>query len=304
LVYRRPDGAGRERIPATGPVLAVANHHNSIVDAMQVVMLFQRPVMVLANAPLFRHPLIGPFLRMMHAVPVSRRVEAGDDPKKNEAMFAAAIGVLRGGGVLLIFPEGRTQPQPTLLPVRTGAARILLGAEPPAGAGAAEQALSWRQRVMRGARYLAEREPHRVAALRRRVELYCAHLDEVGVPSEQLGRPYTPGLVVRYVVENLVWLALGLPLALWGLACHALPYWLTGKTVALLGRTAEEEATDKMAAGLVLYPMCWALEGWLVWRLAGLALFLTFLLAVIPSGVLALAWRERLGDVGRQARAF
>jgi len=33
-------------------------------------------------------------------------------------------------------------------------------------------------------------------------------------------------------------------------------------------------------------------------------LFLTFLLAVIPSGVLALAWRERLGDVGRQARAF
>src|SRR2546426_10210110 len=97
LFYRRIDVVGRERTPATGPVLAVANHHNSIVDAMQVVMLFQRPVMVLANAPLFRHPLIGPFLRMMHAVAVSRRVEAGDDPKKNEAMFAAAIGVLRGG---------------------------------------------------------------------------------------------------------------------------------------------------------------------------------------------------------------
>src|SRR3989454_1066410 len=72
--------------------------------------------------------------------------------------------------------------------------------------GAAEQALSWKQRVMRGPRYLAEREPHRVAALRRRVELYCAHLDEGGVPGEQLGRPYTPGLGVRYVVENLVWL--------------------------------------------------------------------------------------------------
>src|SRR5207244_1188532 len=167
--------------------------------------------------------------------------------------------------------------------------------------GAAEQALSWKQRVMRGARYLAEREPHRVAALRRRVELYCAHLDEVGVPSEQLGRPYTLGLVVRYVVENLVWLALGLPLALWGLACHALPYWLTGKTVALLGRTAEEEATDKMAAGRGLYPRCWTLEAWLVWRLAGLALFLTFLLAGIPSGVLALASRERPGCVGRHA---
>src|SRR5207247_9487496 len=78
-------------------------------------------------------------------------------------------------------------------------------------AGAAEQALSWKQRVMRGARYLAEREPHRVAALRRRVELYCAHLGEGGVPSEQLGRPYTPGLVGRYVVEQPVCLAGGPP---------------------------------------------------------------------------------------------
>src|SRR5213593_2373065 len=33
------------------------------------------------------------------------------------------------GGVILIFPEGRTQPQPILLPLRTGAARLALGAE-------------------------------------------------------------------------------------------------------------------------------------------------------------------------------
>ena len=65
----------------------------------------------------------------MGAVPVHRRLEAGDDPHKNDAMFAAVIEALRGGGVILLFPEGRTQPQPVLLPLRTGAARILLGAE-------------------------------------------------------------------------------------------------------------------------------------------------------------------------------
>src|SRR5207244_5671657 len=50
------------------------------------------------------------------AVPVHRRAEAGDDPRKNEEMFAAAIEALCAGGVILIFPEGRTQPQPILLP--------------------------------------------------------------------------------------------------------------------------------------------------------------------------------------------
>src|SRR3989449_3750625 len=40
LFYRRIDVVGRQRIPATRPLLAVANHHNTIVDAMQVVMLF------------------------------------------------------------------------------------------------------------------------------------------------------------------------------------------------------------------------------------------------------------------------
>ncbi|PYP99263.1 MAG: hypothetical protein DMF82_25350 [Acidobacteria bacterium] len=128
LFYCRVEVVGRERIPAEGGVIVAANHHNSVVDAMVIVAVLPRPVMVLANAPLFRHPLIGPFLRLMGALPVQRRAEAGDDPRKNDAMFAAAIGALRRGGVILIFPEGRTQPQPMLLPLRTGAARMMLGA--------------------------------------------------------------------------------------------------------------------------------------------------------------------------------
>ena len=394
LFYRRIEVVGRERLPASGPMIVAANHHNSVVDAMLIVAVSPRPVMVLANAPLFRHPLMGPFLLLLGAVPVNRRLEAGDDPRKNEAMFAAAIRALRAGGVMLIFPEGRTQPVPTLLPVKTGAARILLGAETAAdgpfgvtllpvgmvfrdpgtfrsasvqinigepvatadviaahraqpveavreltarlaeairariveaedqytlgllavlerawaeeagGAGDAAEALAWRHQVMRAARYLAEREPHRVAELRRRVELYRAHLDEVGIMGEQLGRPYTVRLVVAYVVENGLWLALGLPLALAGLAGHLVPYWVTGFIVERLGRTAEEEATDKMATAVVIYPIAWCLEAWLAWRLFGVAGLAGFALLLAPSGLLALAWHERLGRVWRQARAF
>ena len=403
LFYRRVDLTGAQRVPSGGPLVVAANHHNSVVDAMLIVALLPRQVRVLAKAPLFRHPLIGPFLRLMGGVPVNRRLEAGDDPAKNEAMFAAAVEALRDGGALLIFPEGTTQPQPMLRPIRTGAARIVLGAEcandpvrgvvllpvgmvfhdpgtfrsasvqvtagepvptadaiaahrdDPAGAvhaltarladairariveaedqytidlldtaGAAwseesgapdtpphhapgddtEAALAWKQEVMRAARYLSERQPDHLAALRRRIELYRAHLDAVGVTSAQLGRPYTARRVLSYVALNLLWLALGLPLALWGLACHALPYWATGRVVPMLDATAEEEATDKMAVGLVLYPLCWIAEGWAIRRLSSVAALVAFVVLLAPSGLLALAWRERLGHVTRQARTF
>ena len=83
-----------------------------------------------------------------------------------------------------------------------------------------------------------------------------------------------------------------------------LPYALTRVAVAAMRRTEEEEATDKMAAGLVLYPLCWALEAWLVKRVAGLWVLVAFLLLLVPSALIALAWRERLARVARQARAF
>jgi hypothetical protein len=85
---------------------------------------------------------------------------------------------------------------------------------------------------------------------------------------------------------------------------HAAPYWLTGQIAKRLGRTSEEEATDKMAVGLVIYPLLWALEGWLVWRLAGRGALVLFILLIVPSGLLALVWRERLGRFVGQARAF
>ncbi|PYO18435.1 MAG: acyltransferase, partial [Candidatus Rokuibacteriota bacterium] len=133
LFYRRVNVVGAARIPAAGPLIIAANHHNSLVDPMLIMGTFPRRITVLAKAPLFRHPLIGPFLHAVGALPVNRRAEAGEDPPKNEAMFAAAIAHLRGDGAILIFPEGRTQPVPTLLPLRTGAARLLLGAKAPAG---------------------------------------------------------------------------------------------------------------------------------------------------------------------------
>ena len=98
LFYARVEVVGVEHVPATGPLIVAANHHNSIVDAMLLLVAIPRPVRTLANAPLFRHPLIGPFLHLIGALPVHRRQEAGNDPARNAALFAATTAALSRGG--------------------------------------------------------------------------------------------------------------------------------------------------------------------------------------------------------------
>jgi glycerol-3-phosphate O-acyltransferase / dihydroxyacetone phosphate acyltransferase len=114
-------------IPA-GPVLLVANHPNSLLDPTLVVAAGSRPVRFLAKAPLFSDRKIGWLVRAAGAIPVYRRA---DDPAlmdKNEDTFRAVFDVLARGAVVGIFPEGISHSDPSIAPLKTGAARIALGA--------------------------------------------------------------------------------------------------------------------------------------------------------------------------------
>lgn len=133
LFYRRIEVVGLERFPVSGPVIVAANHQNALVDGMLLLATMPRPVVSLAKAPLFHNPLIGPFLKALGAIPVHRRQDAPEGARRdraaNDDMFGSAIAALRANGAILIFPEGVSQPEPHLMPLKTGAARILLGAE-------------------------------------------------------------------------------------------------------------------------------------------------------------------------------
>jgi len=85
---------------------------------------------------------------------------------------------------------------------------------------------------------------------------------------------------------------------------HAVPYGLTGGAVRALRRSAEEEATDKIVAGIVFYPLCWSAEGWAAWTLGGGWALAALLAALLPTGFFALGWQERLRRVARETRAF
>lgn len=115
-------------IPTEGPVLLVANHPNSLLDPTLVIASADRPVRFLAKAPLFSDRKIGWLVRAAGAIPVYRR---SDDPSlmsRNEDAFRAVFEVLAAGAVVGIFPEGISHSEPSMSPLKTGAARIALGA--------------------------------------------------------------------------------------------------------------------------------------------------------------------------------
>jgi len=134
IMYRSIEAPGLGSLPDRGGVLLVANHGNALMDSLLLLVLIPRPITFLAKHSLFPMPLIGFCLKRIGGLPVYRRQEAPGESQKNEQTLDACGTILADGGVVCLFPEGRSHDEPKLQALRTGAARIYLRA---AGPGAA-----------------------------------------------------------------------------------------------------------------------------------------------------------------------
>jgi glycerol-3-phosphate O-acyltransferase / dihydroxyacetone phosphate acyltransferase len=128
VFFRRIEVAGVEHIPQQCPVIFVLNHPNGLVDPVFMLCLAPRRVSFLAKAPLFRMPVIGFFVRALDSLPVYRKQDEGEDPARNRETFELSRALLKRGGTIAICPEGVSHDEPRLKPLKTGAARIALGA--------------------------------------------------------------------------------------------------------------------------------------------------------------------------------
>ncbi|HUR92848.1 MAG TPA: lysophospholipid acyltransferase family protein [Gemmatimonadaceae bacterium] len=115
-------------IPTEGPLVLVGNHPNSLLDPLFLVSVARRPVRFLAKAPLFSNPWTSWAVNAVGAIPVYRPKDNPALVRQNASMFRAAHEALLSGDAVGIFPEGISHDGPALVPVRTGAARIALGA--------------------------------------------------------------------------------------------------------------------------------------------------------------------------------
>jgi glycerol-3-phosphate O-acyltransferase / dihydroxyacetone phosphate acyltransferase len=127
VFFRSVEDVGRELIPGTGPTVLVANHTNGLVDPLLILAVSPRAPRFLAKSTLWKVVLLRPLLRMAAAVPVFRPRD-GESTSGNDETFRVCRAVLARGGVVAVFPEGTSHDEPSLQPLKTGAARIALGA--------------------------------------------------------------------------------------------------------------------------------------------------------------------------------
>jgi glycerol-3-phosphate O-acyltransferase/dihydroxyacetone phosphate acyltransferase len=129
VFFRRVEVAGAEKIPHGRPMVFVGNHVNSLFDPALLLAYLPIAPRFLAKSTLWKHPIVRPFIELASAIPVFRRQDEGVDASKNADTFTRCHEVLRDGGTIAIFPEGRSHDEPALVPLKTGVSRIVLEAE-------------------------------------------------------------------------------------------------------------------------------------------------------------------------------
>lgn len=128
IYYPRIEIEGRERLPAKGAVLFVANHPNSLMDSVVIGFVARRPVHFFAKAPLFDVPVFGAIMHAVGMVPAYRGTDDRASVRKNLETLDVGASYLVRGEAVGIFPEGKTHDREGLEQVRTGAARIAASA--------------------------------------------------------------------------------------------------------------------------------------------------------------------------------
>jgi len=126
---------GNERIPAQGPLLIAVNHQNALVDSLIAGWVVPRTIAMTAKATLADNPLVALVFGILHVVPLRRASDEATsssrfpiDRARNREAFSEIVDLLRRGGAVLIFPEGKSHNEFGLEPLKSGLARLALQA--------------------------------------------------------------------------------------------------------------------------------------------------------------------------------
>ena len=115
---------GAENIPAEGAFMLCSNHISLRDPLIMIAAMPTRYVRFMAKAELFDKWYMNKFLKGMGAFPINRG-------KSDLAAVREALGILKEGGALGVFPQGTRSDMSNPRPMETGAALLALRAGVP-----------------------------------------------------------------------------------------------------------------------------------------------------------------------------
>jgi 1-acyl-sn-glycerol-3-phosphate acyltransferase len=108
-----------------GPLLIIANHPNSFLDAIIIGTRYNRTIHFLARGDVFTKKLHRFLLSLLNMIPVYRLREGKEFLHLNEYAFVESARLLKNNEAVLIFIEGTCLNTNALQPFKKGTARIL-----------------------------------------------------------------------------------------------------------------------------------------------------------------------------------
>lgn len=127
--FRSVTVRNKDLIPDKGPLMVLVNHPSTFMDPIVVATMLNRKVFSLGKGDIFKSKIAKWFLPKLRVIPIYRQKDDPSLMSKNKEIFIKCFEHLEDGGALLMFPEGTSITERKLRPIKTGAARIALGAE-------------------------------------------------------------------------------------------------------------------------------------------------------------------------------
>lgn len=128
LYFRNFQVTGKDNIPAEGPYILVANHPATFMDALLIAAHTRKKLYFLSKSTVFKSRFVASILKRLNMIPIYRRQDSPKEMEKNKDSFEQCYVHLNQQKPILIFPEGVSIPQRKLQEIKTGAARLAIGA--------------------------------------------------------------------------------------------------------------------------------------------------------------------------------
>src|SRR5688572_21726975 len=124
ILFYRYRWFGRKQVPATGPVLIIANHQSHMDPPLIGAAIFQRQLDYVARVGLYKSRIFSWIISALNATPIHE--DRGDTRAIKDVLAR-----LEAGRAVVIFPEGSRTPDGQVKEFKRGIALIVKRAECP-----------------------------------------------------------------------------------------------------------------------------------------------------------------------------